>query len=83
MNVLLLYRTHTHISRTHRVEQFISLLDVFRFQWAKSRSLCLLGQTVQFQSSLHCHVTRQMRKLDVYQLLRVQGTVPVPVAIKS
>ena len=60
------------------VEQNRNCLHVRGLEVPDARSLGGLGQFVQFEMSLHGHVPGQVAELHLYQLLGVDGPVPVP-----
>lgn len=65
-------------SYTYFAQNLVSLGNICLLQGSEPKYLGSFGQSVQFQSSFHRHVTTQMRKFYLNQLLRVQTSMPIP-----
>ena len=50
-------------------------MDTKELTW----SFGIVRQLVKLEVALHGHVPREVAELDVYQLLRVDRTMPIPV----
>merc|ERR1719495_684121 len=59
------------------IEQHGDSRSIFYPKFPHARCLNILWQSVQLQVSLHRHISRKMGKFYLYQLLRVDGSVPV------
>ena len=60
------------------VEQISDSLHIRGLELTDTWCFGSLGQFVKFQMSLHGHIAGEMGELDLNQLLRVDGAVPVP-----
>ena len=57
---------------SYLIQEFIGLGDIFDLKNAEPGSFSCLGQSVQFQRSLHRHVAGQVGKLYFDQLFGIQ-----------
>ena len=62
---------------SYLIQEFIGLGDIFDLKNAEPGSFSCLGQSVQFQRSLHRHVAGQVGKLYFDQLFGIQWAMPV------
>lgn len=65
------------MTSAYLIEQFASFRNVCCREQPEAWSFCRLRKSVQFDVSLHRHVAAQVGELHLYQLFRIERSMPV------